>query len=228
MRSLRTPVAAGYLANGYNALVRNTMGVENTAVGEDTLVYNVMGYYNTAIGSNALLHTTGSSNIAVGHGAGANVTSGSYNVYIGEGVEGVTGEVGHTYISNIASTQQNSSPVTVDLATGLLGHEFSSQRYKEDIKPMSDASETLFALKPVAYRYKKDIDKSQARDYGLIAEEVAKVDPKLAVRDGKGQIESIRYRTPSLRCCSTNFSKNTSESRRNSAKWKNRKRRLPN
>ena len=105
----------------------------------------------------------------------------------------MAGEVGHTYISNISSTQQNFSPVTVDLATGLLGHEFSSQRYKEDIKPMSDASEALFALKPVTYRYKKEIDKSQALDYGLIAEEVAKVDPKLAVRDGKGQIESIRY-----------------------------------
>ena len=129
----------------------------------------------------------------MGYGAGANVTSGSFNVYIGDGLEGVTDEVGHTYISNIASTQQNSSPVTVDLATGLLGHEFSSQRYKEDIKPMSGSSEALFALKPVTYRYKKDIDKNQTRDYGLIAEEVAKVDPKLAVRDRKGQIESIRY-----------------------------------
>ena len=152
-----------------------------------------MGNYNTAVGSNALHNTTGSSNIAVGHGAGANVSSGSYNVYIGERLEGVAGEVGHTYISNISSTQQNLSPVTIDLATGLLGHEFSSQRYKEDIKPMDKASEALFALKPVTYRYKKDIDKSQALDYGLIAEEVARVDPKLAVRDGKGQIESIRY-----------------------------------
>ena len=58
---------------------------------------------------------------------------------------------------------------------------------------MDKASEALLALKPVTYRYKKDIDKSQALDYGLIAEEVARVDPKLAVRDGKGQIESIRY-----------------------------------
>jgi len=181
------------VANGWDAMYRNTMGVENTAIGDETLVYNVIGYYNTAIGSNALHNTTGSSNIAVGHGAGANVTSGSYNVYIGEGLAGVTGEVGHTYISNIASTQQNFSPVTVDLATGLLGHEFSSQRYKEDIKPMDNTSEALFALKPVTYRYKKEIDKSQALDYGLIAEEVAKVDPKLAVRDGQGQIEGIRY-----------------------------------
>jgi trimeric autotransporter adhesin len=152
-----------------------------------------MGYYNTAIGSNALLNTTGSSNIALGHGAGANVTSGSYNVYIGTNVNGVADEVGHTYISNISSTQQNLSPVTVDLATGLLGHEVSSQRYKEDVNPMDKASEALFALKPVTYRYKKEIDKNQAVDYGLIAEEVAKVDPNLAVRNGKGQVESVRY-----------------------------------
>ena len=152
------------------------------------------GGNNTAVGVNALLaNTSGGANIALGYGAGASVTTGSFNVYIGTNVGGVAGEVGHTYISNIASTQQNFSPVTVDLATGLLGHEFSSQRYKEDIKPMDNASEALFALKPVTYRYKKEIDKSQAIDYGLIAEEVAKVDPKLAVRDGKGQIEGIRY-----------------------------------
>ena len=58
---------------------------------------------------------------------------------------------------------------------------------------MSDASAAIFALKPVTYRFKKQVDKNQALDYGLVAEEVAKVDPKLAVRDGKGQIESIRY-----------------------------------
>ena len=121
------------------------------------------------------------------------MTTGSFNVYIGTNIGGVADEVGHTYISNIASRQQNLSPVTVDLATGLLGHEFSSLRYKEDVKPMDKASEALFELKPVTYRFKKEIDKSQAIDYGLIAEEVAKIDPKLAVRDGKGQIESIRY-----------------------------------
>ena len=181
------------VANGWEAMYRNTSGSENTAIGDETLVSNITGNYNTAVGSNALHNTTGSSNIAVGHGAGANVTSGSYNVYIGEGLGGVAGEVGHTYISNIASTQQNFSPVTVDLATGLLGHEFSSQRYKEDIKPMDKASEALFELKPVTYRFKKEIDKSRTIDYGLIAEEVAKIDPKLAVRDGKGQIEGIRY-----------------------------------
>src|SRR6266536_5039376 len=181
-------------ATGASALASNTTGNSNTAMGHHALLSNDTGGINTAIGVHALrANISGGANTAIGYGAGANVTTGSFNVYIGTNVGGVADEVGHTYISNIASTQQNLSPVTVDLATGLLGHEFSSQRYKEDIKPMANASEALFALKPVTYRYKKEVDKSQARDYGLIAEEVAKVDSNLAVRDGKGQIESVRY-----------------------------------
>jgi hypothetical protein len=83
--------------------------------------------------------------------------------------------------------------VTVNLSTGLLGHVTSSRRYKEDIKPMDKASQALFALKPVTFRYKKEIDQSQTLDYGLIAEEVAKVDANLAIRDKNGQVESVRY-----------------------------------
>jgi hypothetical protein len=81
----------------------------------------------------------------------------------------------------------------VNLTTGLLGHLTSSQRYKEEIKPMNDASETLYRLKPVTYRYKKEIDSSQSLDYGLVAEQVAQVDPNLAIRDRNGQIDSVRY-----------------------------------
>jgi len=180
-------------AVGSHALVSNT-GNFNTAIVYQALTASDTGSTNTAVGVNALLaNTSGGANIALGYSAGTNVTTGSFNIYIGTNIGGVADEVGHTYISNIASTQQNLSPVTVDLATGLLGHEFSSQRYKEDVKPMDKASEALFELKPVTYRFKKEIDKSQAIDYGLIAEEVARIDPKLAVRDGKGQIESIRY-----------------------------------
>jgi uncharacterized coiled-coil protein SlyX len=75
----------------------------------------------------------------------------------------------------------------------LLGHLSSSRRYKEDIKPMDKTSEALYMLNPVTYRFKKDIDPSRSLDYGLIAEEVAKVDPNLAIRDRNGQIESVRY-----------------------------------
>ena len=184
---------SGNTANGEFALITNIDGSSNTAIGANALERNQTGASNTAVGDRSLLNTTGGANTAVGAGAGQNVNEGSFNVYIGTGVDGVAGEIGHTYIANIASTQQNLSAVTVDLATGLLGHEFSSRRYKEDIKPMDNASELLYQLQPVTYRYKKDIDPRQHLDYGLIAEEVAKVDPKLASRDGKGQIESVRY-----------------------------------
>jgi hypothetical protein len=111
-------------------------------------------------------------------------------------MSGVAGESNQTYIRNINTTSVSGAgtdTVTVNLSTGLLGHVSSSRRYKDDIKAMDKASQTLFALKPVTFRYKKEIDQSQTLDYGLIAEEVAKVDSNLAIRDKNGQIESVRY-----------------------------------
>jgi hypothetical protein len=178
----------------------------NTAVGFEALA-NLTGTAtgqnagNTALGYQALSALTdGYSNIAIGAQAGAptnfgtSLTSGSNNIFIGafQGPASAT-EFSHTYIANINSTTVTDDPVYVDLSTGLLGHLSSSRRYKEDIKAMNNASEALYRLKPVTYRYKKDVDRTQRLDYGLIAEDVAKVDPSLAVRDGKGQIESVRY-----------------------------------
>ncbi len=184
-------------AFGSDSLHHST-GDANSAFGAEALYYNSNGSANTAIGARALFtNTSGSYNTAVGIDAGLGVTTGSYNVYIGWDIPGQTNEVGHTYISNIKSTVQppvnGSEYVTVRLSDGLLGHTSSSMRYKEDVKPMDSASEVLYQLKPVTYRYKKDIDPSQSLDYGVTAEDVAKVDPKLAIRDGKGEIESVRY-----------------------------------
>ena len=85
--------------------------------------------------------------------------------------------------------------VTVRLSDGRLGHTavVSSQRYKEDIKPLAATSEALYALKPVSFRLKKEFDATQALGFGLIAEEVEKVDPALVYRNDKGQVESVRY-----------------------------------
>ena len=83
--------------------------------------------------------------------------------------------------------------VTVDLTTGLLGHLSSSRRYKEDIKSMDSASEKLYRLKPVTFRYKKEINARQSLEYGLVAEDVADVDPDLAIRNKDGEIENVRY-----------------------------------
>jgi uncharacterized coiled-coil protein SlyX len=199
-------------AVGYQALFANVSGLENTAIGDQALLdntgnfnvavggaallNNTTGNENTACGSGALNDTTGNDNTALGFQAGIMATTGDGNVYIGAGMSGVAGEANHTYVRNINTTSVNgmgSDTVTVNLTTGLLGHLSSSRRYKEDIKPMDKTSEALYMLNPVTYRFKKDVDPSQSLDYGLIAEDVAKVDPNLAIRDRNGQIESVRY-----------------------------------
>ena len=100
-------------------------------------------------------------------------------------------------IRNIATTPQPVGgtvfAVTFNSTNNRLGYDPSSRRYKEDIQPMDEASELLFPLKPVTYRFKKHIDPSQSHTYGLIAEDVAKVNPNLALRNANGEIESIRY-----------------------------------
>ncbi len=204
---------SGNTANGYQALLRNIDGNSNVAVGRIALTNHTTGSFNTAIGNQALeLDTSGTRNTAVGSVAlGANITgndntavgrhagdviTGGGNVCIGEGVTGEAGVDNRTYIRNVNTDAVNGAgtdSVTVNLTTGRVGHLASSRRYKEDIKPMDKASEALYRLKPVSYRYKKEIDHSQSLDYGLVAEDVAQVDPNLAIRDGNGQIESVRY-----------------------------------
>ena len=138
---------------------------------------------------------TGNFNTAIGKDAGG-LATGSGNVYIGHLVAGVAGENNHTYIRNIKDTSVNGAGadiVTIDLTTGLLGHASSSRRYKEDIRPMEKTSEALYRLHPVTYRYKKEIDRTQSTAFGLIAEEVAKVNPNLVARNSQGQPESVHY-----------------------------------
>jgi hypothetical protein len=183
-------------AVGSSALLVDQSGFANNAFGDDALAGNLTGNSNTAMGDEALLGCNGSANTAVGAGAGASVGAGSFNVYLGVGLGGVAGEVGHTYISNIKSTILNgggTDTVTVDLNTGLLGHLTSSRRYKEDIKPMGDASSELYRLKPVSFRYKKEFDRTQSPAFGLIAKEVAAVNPALVAPDAKGLPESVHY-----------------------------------
>ena len=198
-------------AFGAFALV-NTTGSNNTAIGDRALLNNNSGSSNTAVGQAAMLNnTTGGSNIAIGVQALGNNDSGSGNIVLGNvsGTAITTANnvicIGNlpadnvdnrTYIGNISNTTVSGAgtdAVTVNLTTGLLGHLSSSRRYKEEIQPMDSASEMLYRLKPVTYRYKKEIDATQSLDYGLVAEEVAEVDPNLAIHDAKGRIESVRY-----------------------------------
>jgi trimeric autotransporter adhesin len=181
-------------ANGLSALSSNTTGGDNTAIGAQSLSNNIDGNDNTAVGLNALLNNTaGDNNTALGRSAGANQTSGSNNVYIGFNIGGVAGESNACYIASIfGQTSPGGSAVFID-ANNKLGTSTSSKRFKEDIKPMDNASDMLFALKPVSFHYKKHIDPAGTSQLGLVAEEVEKVNPDLVVRDKEGKPYSVRY-----------------------------------
>ena len=203
--SNNTAVGTGTLVNnttdrntavGANALNADNSGTDNCAVGFEALTSDTTGGANTAVGRGALdQNVTGNFNTAIGKDAGA-LATGSGNVYIGHLIAGVAGENNHTYIRNIKDTSVSGAGtdfVTIDLTTGLLGHATSSRRYKEDIRPMDKTSEVIYQLQPVTFRYKKEIDRTQSPAFGLIAEEVAKADPNLIVRDSRGQPESVHY-----------------------------------
>ena len=180
-------------ATGTGALSNNTIGFQNTANGAFALVNNISGLANTAVGNNALFsNTTGTQNTALGASAGIGVTTASNVIVIGTNFLG--GNVNNScFIQNIrgTTTQNNDAiPVVVDSA-GQLGTLSSSGRFKKDVKPMDKASEAILALKPVTFHYKSD--KTNRPQFGLIAEEVAKVNPDLVVRDESGEIYTVRY-----------------------------------
>ena len=148
-----------------------------------------------------LRNTTGSSNIALGANAGGNLTIGNNNIDIGNaGVAaeantvrvGTQGTQRRTFIAGISGVAVAGSTVVVN-ASGQLGIAASSERFKDEIKPMDKASESIFALQPVTFRYKKEIDPTRTSQFGLVAEEVEKVDPALVVRDKEGKPYTVRY-----------------------------------
>ena len=182
-------------AFGWEALSSNTTGGSNTAIGNTALLNNIDGFSNTAIGGGALnSNTTGGSNTALGTLAGSAQTTGSSNVYIGAGVTGVAGESNACYIASIfgAGVGAGSTAVFVD-SSGKLGTNISSRRFIEENRPMEGASEALFSLRPVAFRYKKEIDPAGTPQLGLVAEDVDKVNPDLVARDKEGKPYSVRY-----------------------------------
>jgi Chaperone of endosialidase len=187
-------------ATGANALLGNRTGRENTATGESALVANQTGNNNTATGSEALHNTTGSNNIALGKRAGFNLTSGNNNIDIGAfgaASDSNTIRIGtqsiryNTYIQGISGVAVTGSQVVV-APNGKLGVIISSARFKQDIEPMDKASEAVLALKPVTFHYKKEVDPNGIPQFGLIAEQVEKVNPDLVARD-KGKVYTVRY-----------------------------------
>jgi hypothetical protein len=188
-------------ASGAGALFSNTTGNDNTATGSNAL-YSNAGNQNTANGSLALVSNTGSSNIGLGFGAGQNLTTGSSNIDIGN--QGVAGEANTirigtvgtqtaTYVAGImGKTVPHSVPVFIN-SDGLLGTPTSSARFKDEMKPMGKASEAILALKPVTFHYKKALDPDCSPQFGLVAEEVEKVNRDLVIRDPDGKPYTVRY-----------------------------------
>jgi len=179
-------------ATGYRALQDNTTGIYNTATGFLALTNNTNGDGNTATGYRAFHdNTTGIQNTAIGYYGGHDVT-GDNNVCIGANVFGVAGVDNTTWIRNVYDSVATARAVYVN-ASNKIGTLSSSRRYKEEIRPMAEASEAILALRPMTFRYKKDIDPTRSRSFGLIAEEVAEVDPNLVTPDRNGKPETVRY-----------------------------------
>jgi len=194
-------------ASGYFALLNNTVGNGNTANGRGALGSNISGGANTAIGAGALSSSVGDFNTAVGYSAGSQATTGSNNIYLGYFATGQAGESNAMYLGNgqtktviagirgVTTGAANAIPVVID-ANGQLGTISSSVRFKEDIHDMAAASQRLFDLRPVIFRYTKPYaDGSKPVQFGLVAEEVAEVFPELAVRDANGNVETVHYET---------------------------------
>jgi uncharacterized coiled-coil protein SlyX len=189
-------------AMGVRALFTNTEGSLNTANGQGALFNNTTGPDNTAIGFQALLNnTTGGVNIALGNNAGASLTTGNNNIDIGN--NGVAGEsdtirIGSEFqtrtfiaaIRGVTTGVADAINVVID-SNGQLGTLSSSRRFKKEIKPMDKASESILALKPVRFHYKTDT--TNTPQFGLVAEEVAEVNPDLVVRDKNDEIYTVRY-----------------------------------
>jgi hypothetical protein len=187
-------------ATGNAALYDNVSGTDNTADGARALFSNTRGSGNTAVGSHALEDTTGNNNIALGDLAGVDLTTGNNNIDIGN--DGFAGEssvlrIGganqtRTFIAGISGAFVTGAAIVVN-AGGQLGVATSSARFKDEIQPMGKVSEAIFALKPVTFRYKKELDPQGTLQFGLVAEEVEKVNPDLVVRDSDRKPYTVRY-----------------------------------
>ena len=214
----RNTTGNGNTAVGRDALLLNTTASGNTATGSAALVFNRTGNFNVANGSGALSenktgdkntacgyralnnNVIGSFNIALGFEAGVNLTAGNDNIDIGH--PGVAGEaktirIGATqsaaFIAGISGATVPTGVAVIVDANGHLGTTTSSARFKHEIKPMDKASEAIHALQPVTFRYKHDLDPSGITQFGLVAEEVEKVNPDLVARDEQGRPYSVRY-----------------------------------
>ena len=193
-------------AIGFFALGFNTTGEFNQAMGVNALLGNTDGIANVAIGDSAAVsNVSGGFNTVVGYLAGQEITDGFDNIYIGAtagngfGNENSTiriGDPAHVfscYIAGINGQIASGGAQVFITGDGKLGTLTSSARFKDDIKPMANASESILALRPVTFRYKEEIDPEGIPQFGLVAEDVEKANPDLVARDPEGKPYSVRY-----------------------------------
>ena len=194
-------------ADGAQALYGNRTGDSNTAVGDSALVANTTGYENTSVGTSSMTsNTNGKGNIALGFQAGLSLTTGNNNIDIGNfGLAGEShtiriggdttglGTQTVTYIAGISGATSSDGAAVFVNSNGRLGTQTSSARFKDKIKPIGNASEAILALRPVTFRYKKEIDPQGIPQFGLVAEDVEKVNPDLVIRDANGKPQTVRY-----------------------------------
>ena len=205
-----TAIGSPLVVGAHATLGSNTIGIDNIAIGNTALGANLIGNLNVAVGGTALANSLGDNNTAIGVNAGFNITTGHNNIDIGQNVFGVAAEnntirIGDNLPSGVLASAcfiggidnqitgpvLNSSTVFIDLTTGKLGTTASSGRFKRDINPMGKTSEAIFSLKPVTFHYKSDTANTPC--FGLIAEEVAKVNPALAAVGKDGKPYTVRY-----------------------------------
>jgi Chaperone of endosialidase len=204
------------IAIGFYALYDNSTGSNNIAIGNGALQHNFNGSGNTVVGDS---FSSTLDSVSVGRAPAIHCPQGFYypgvhyasinaqtNVDVGQylpedpfcGIPDLTTDTIHinaktaVYVRAVYGNPITGSPVNID-SNGQLGVAASSKRFKTDIKSMDLASEAILALRPVTFRYKEGIDPNRAAQFGLVAEEVEKVNPDLVSRDAKGNPYTVRY-----------------------------------
>ena len=193
--------------SGAGAGGSNTNGLDNTFSGFEAGLGNTTGQGNTFSGAySGDTNTTGTYNTFYGYRAGENNATGNNNIYIGNlgsnsesNTLRIGGDIGTgygpqtaAYIAGIYGVNVGGIPVQIN-SNGQLGAQTSSIRFKEQIQDMGDSTSAVMKLRPVTFFYKPEYDKGdRTQQYGLIAEEVAKVSPELVAYDNEGQPYTVR------------------------------------
>ncbi len=193
--------ASNNCAMGYDAMLFGGAN-DNVAIGFHALS-NGAGSRNVALGSEAGRWLKGKSNILIGSDAGNglkhhtrdNILIGNFGLKrfdqtISIGTEGIQTAA---YLAGVSGVTVADGVEVMVNSNGQLGTITSSARYKEAIRPMGESSESLLQLRPVTFHYKKELDSAAIPQFGLVAEQVEKIDPDLVVKDNTGKPYSVRY-----------------------------------